>query len=158
MPTNGAKLSDPDYAEVLAFLLNENGFPHGTQELSVAAIQNVQVQGKNGPAPVPNFSLVDVVACFSRGPGDIWILTNGSEPARSRNPLRPTEAEIAPAKAKPLGGQTFQLLDVNYFSGAFRPEAHAGNKVLTKGFLIRSAADVRINVTWIEVLASDCGR
>jgi hypothetical protein len=101
---------------------------------------------------------VDVVACFVRGPHDTWMLANGSEPARTRNPMQPTESEIAAAKAKPLGGQTFQLLDVDYFSSAFHPEAHAGHKVTAKGFLIRTATDVRINVTWIEMLAADCGR
>jgi cytochrome c5 len=162
MPTNGSNLGDIANADVLAFLLEANGFPRGTQELNGAAIPNIQVQGKNGPAPVPNFALVDVVACFARGPldtpHDTWILTKGSEPTRTRNPMQPTESEIAGAKAKPLGGQTFQLLDVAYFSSSFHPEAHAGHKVTAKGFLIRTASDVRINVTWIEMLAADCGR
>ena len=158
MPANGANLGDLGYADVLAFLLDANGFPQGAQELNGAAIPDIQVQGKSGPAPVPNFALVDVVACFARGPRDTWILTNGSEPARTRNPMQPTESEIAAARAKPLAGQTFQLLDVAYFSSAFHPEAHAGHKVTTKGFLIRTATGVRINVTWIEMLAADCGR
>lgn len=158
MPPNRANLGDIAYVDLLAFLLDANGFPYGTQELNGAAIPNIQVQGKNGPAPVPNFALVDVVACFARGPYDTWILTNGSEPARTRNPMQPTESEIAAAKAKPLAGQTFQLLDVEYFSSAFHPEAHAGHKVTAKGFLIRTATGVRINVTWIEMLAADCGR
>jgi hypothetical protein len=85
------------------------------------------------------------------------MLTKGSEPARTRNPLQPTESEIAAAKAKPLGSQTLQLLDVDYFSNAFHPEAHAGHRVNAKGFLIRTETDVRINVTWVETLAEDCG-
>lgn len=158
MPTSGASVSDIAYADVLAYVLNANGFPAGAQEMKRAAIPDIRVQGKNGPAPVPNFSLVDVVACFARGPRNTWMLTNGSEPVRTRNPNQPTESETAAAKAKPLGGQTFQLLDVNYFSNAFHPDAHAGHKVAAKGFLIRTAADVRINVTWIEMLTADCGR
>ena len=59
MPVNGANLGDMAYADVLAFLLDANGFPRGTQELNRAAIPNIQVQGKKGPAPVPNFALVD---------------------------------------------------------------------------------------------------
>jgi len=72
--------------------------------------------------------------------------------------MQPTEAEIAAAKAKSLGSQTLQLLDVEYFSNAFHPEAHAGHRVNAKGFLIRSGTEVKINVTWVEMLAADCGR
>jgi mono/diheme cytochrome c family protein len=157
MPNRG-NLDDNAHADVLAFLLEANGFPAGTQELKAAATSGIRVQGRNGPAPVPNYALVDVVACFARGSRDTWILTNGSEPARTRNPLRPTASELAAATAKPLGSTTFGLLDVDYFSNAFHPEAHAGHKVDAKGFLIRSATGVRINITWIEVLAGDCGR
>ena len=71
--------------------------------------------------------------------------------------MQPTESEIAAARAKPLGSQTFQLLDVDYFSNDFHPEAHAGQKVNAKGFLIRAGTEVRINVTWVEMLAADCG-
>ena len=158
MPPNRANLGDSAYVELVAFLLEANAFPAGAQELNAETIPNIQVQGKNGPAPVPNFALVDVVGCFARGPHDTWTLTNGSEPARTRSPMQPTESEIAAARAKPLGSQTFQLLDVDYFSNAFHPEAHAGHKVNAKGFLIRAEADVRINVTWVEMLAADCGR
>lgn len=155
---NRANLDDHAHADVLAFLLDANGFPAGSQELKAAATPGIQVEGKNGPAPVPNFALVDVVACFAHGPQDTWMLTHGSEPARTRNPVQPTGLEIAAARAKSLGNQTFRLLDVEYFSTAFQPESHAGHKVNVKGFLIRTETEVRINVTWIEMLGADCGR
>lgn len=158
MPPNRANLGGSAYVDLLAFVLDANAFPAGTQELNPGATTNIQIQGKNGPAPVPNFALVDVVGCFARGPQDTWVLSNGSEPGRTRSPMQPTESEIAAAKAKPLGSQTFQLLDVEYFSNAFRPEAHAGHKVDAKGFLIRTGAEAKINVTWVEMLAADCGR
>jgi S-disulfanyl-L-cysteine oxidoreductase SoxD len=158
MPQNRANLGDIAYVDLLAFLLDANAFPAAAKELNAEAIPIIQVQGKNGPAPVPSFALVDVVGCFARGSNDTWMLTNGSEPARTRSPMQPTESEIAAAKAKPLGSQTFQLLDAEYFSNAFHPEAHAGHKVNAKGFLMRTGADVKINVTWVEMLAADCGR
>ncbi len=157
MPPGRANLGDAAYVDLLAFLLEANLFPAGARELDPETIPSIQVQGKNGPAPVPNFALVDVVGCFAPGPRDSWTLTNGSEPARTRSPMQPTEAEIAGAKAKPLGSQTFQLLDVEFFSSAFLPEALAGHKVNAKGFLIRAGAGVRINVTWVEMLAANCG-
>ena len=157
MPPNRNSLGDPAYVDLLAFLLNANAFPAGAQELNAETIPDIRVQGKNGPAAVPNFALVDVVGCFTRGPQDTWLLTDGSEPVRTRSPMQPTESEIAAARAKALGSQKIQLLDVDYFSNAFHPEAHAGNKVNAKGFLMRSGTDVKINVTWVEMLAADCG-
>lgn len=162
MPPGRANLGDGPYVDLLAFLLEANAFPAGARELNAEAIPNIQVQGQHGPAPVPNFALVDVVGCLTRGPRDTphekWTLTNGSEPARTRSPIQPSEPEMTAARAKPLGSQTFQLLDVEFFSGAFHPETHLGHKVNAKGFLIRAGADVRINVTWVEMLAPDCGR
>jgi len=158
MPPNRANLASIAYIDLLAFLLDANAFPAGAQELNTAATPDIQIQGKNGPAPVPNFALVDVVGCFARGTDDTWMLTNGSEPLRTRSPMQPTESEIAAARAKPLGSQKFQLLDAEYFSNAFHPEAHAGHKVNAKGFLMRSGTNAKINVTWVEMLAADCGR
>jgi quinoprotein glucose dehydrogenase len=158
MPPNRANLGGSAYLDLLAYLLDANAFPAGAQELNAEAIPGIQIQGKNGPAPVPNFALVDVIGCFARGPIDTWMLSNGSEPVRTRSPMQPTEPEIAAAKTKPLGSQAFQLLDVEYFSNAFHPEAHVGHKVNAKGFLIRTGTDAKINVTWVEMLAADCGR
>jgi hypothetical protein len=158
MPPGRANLGDAVYVDLLSFLLEANAFPAGAGELNTEAIPTIQVQGKDGPAAVPNFALVDVVGCLTRGPGDIWTLTSGSEPVRTRSPIQPTATEVAAVKAKPLGSQTFKLLDVEFFSGTFHPEAHVGHKVNAKGFLIRGEADIRINVTWVEMLAADCGR
>jgi cytochrome c553 len=157
MPPNRANLGASAYVDLLAFLLDANAFPAGAQELNVEAIPGIQIQGKNGPGPVPNFALVDVVGCFARGPSETWMLSNGSEPVRTRSPMQPTETEIAAARAKPLGSQTFQLMDVEYFSNAFHPEAHVGHKVSAKGFLIRTGTEAKINVTWVEMLSADCG-
>lgn len=158
MPADGARLADVAYVDLLAFLLDANAFPAGARELNAEVMPNIQVQGKNGPAPVPNSTLVDVVGCFARGPKDTWMLTNGTEPARTRSPKQPTESEIAVARGKPLGSRTFQLLDVEYFSNAFHPEAHAGHKVNAKGFLMRTETGIRISVMWVEMLAAYCGR
>src|SRR4051812_14855338 len=65
MPPNRANLGGSAYIDLLAFLLDANAFPAGTRELSAEVISDIQVQGKNGPAPVPNFALVDVIGCFT---------------------------------------------------------------------------------------------
>ena len=72
--------------------------------------------------------------------------------------FRKSEAYLERAERTiPLGSQTFQLLDVEYFSNAFHPDTHAGHKVNAKGFLIRTGTEAKINVTWVEMLAADCG-
>lgn len=158
MPPGGANLGSAESVDVLAYLLYVNDFPAGARELKAEAVRDIQIQGKNGPAPVPNFALVEVVGCLAPGSNGAWMLLNGSEPVRTRSPMQSTELEIAAAKAKPLGKQTFELMDVAYFSNAFHPDSHAGNKVNAKGFLIRSATNAKINVTWVEELAGDCVR
>lgn len=156
MPPNRATLGEPAYVDILAFLLEANAFPSGAEELKADALPSVQIEGKNGPGVVPNFALVDVVGCLAQGPDMSWMLTSGSEPARTRSPMAPTPDELAAAVAKPLGSQRFQLLDIDYFSNRFKAADHLGHKMNAKGFLIRTANDVRINLTWVEMAAPGC--
>ena len=59
----------------------------------------------------------------------MWMLTNTSEPVRTRNPAASKDAELKEAEAKPLGRETFRLLDV-YPS----PDPHRGHKDGGEGF------------------------
>jgi hypothetical protein len=158
MPPNRATLGDAAYVDILAFLLETSAFPAGSEELKPDAVPNIQIEGKNGPGAVPNFSLIDVVGCLTQGPEMSWLLTNGTVPVRSRNPVQPTPAEVEAAAAKPTANQRYVLLDVDYFSNTFRASDHVGHKMNAKGFLIRTANDVRLNVTWLEMVSPQCGQ
>jgi mono/diheme cytochrome c family protein len=150
-PGRAGSLSDADYLDIVAYMLRVNDFPAGRGELNADTARSTRVEGRNGPEPAPNFSLVRVVGCLSAGPGGDWTLANASAPARTRNPAASTGEELAASAAAALGSQTVRLMNVYP-----RPEAYAGHKVEAKGFLIRNPDGDRINATTVQTLAPRC--
>jgi S-disulfanyl-L-cysteine oxidoreductase SoxD len=146
-----ASLSDQAYLDLVAYMLQVNAFPAGPAELSADAIKGIRVEGKDGPGPVPNFALVQVVGCLMPGPDAAWMVTDASEPIRTKDPVASADEELKSSQAAALGSRTFQLLNVYP-----RPDAFKGNKVEAKGFLIRDPAGDRINVTSVQSLAPAC--
>jgi hypothetical protein len=154
MPPGAAgSLTDAEYLELIAYMLRVNDFPAGRDELRSETAGNIRVEGRNGPEPVPNFALVRVVGCLGAGPGTDWTVSNGSEPARTRNPAASTGDELNGSQAIALGTATFRLMNVYP-----RPEAYAGHKVEAKGFLIRDPTGDRLNATAVQSLAPRCDR
>jgi mono/diheme cytochrome c family protein len=154
MPENApGSLTDTAYLDILAFILEQNGFPAGAQELPNQPDQlaRVLVVGKEGPGgPVPNFSLVRVVGCLSQA-NSAWVLTNGTEPARVKDPGASSASDLNAAGTMPLGTQVFKLLDVPP-----KIDAMKGGKVQAKGFLIRQPDEMRLNLTSVEALGQSC--
>lgn len=144
-------LTDAEYFDIVAYMLRVNDFPAGREELRSETVGSIRVEGRNGPEPAPNFSLVRVVGCLAAGPGTDWTLTNGSEPARTRNPAASTGEELKGSEATALGTAMFRLMNVYP-----RPEAYTGHKVEAKGFLIRDPNGNRLNATAVQSLAPRC--
>jgi hypothetical protein len=94
---------------------------------------------------------VRLVGCVASGPNGTWMLTNASEPVRSRSINATTPEELQALAASPLGTQTFRLQNVTD-----RAVATKGHKVQAKGVLIRQYMNDRINVTSLETVASTC--
>jgi hypothetical protein len=148
-------LSDNTYIDIVAFLLQENGFPAGDAELTVSGSPEIQIEGKDGPRPLPHGALVQSVGCLIQGE-DSWLLTQASEPARTRTPNEMTPKESASASQTALGREYFRLRNLQFLSETFRPLDHSGSKIHVKGFLIRQPNRERIDVTSVDVVASDC--
>src|SRR5215471_594212 len=153
-PGPRGQLSSAEYLDIVAYLLGVNQFPSGTGELAINDLERILVVGKEGPKPVPDFALVTVVGCLAPPVNNRWILTNASEPVRTRNPRESPEGELAAAAARPGGSHTFGLLDTVNFPA----ELHAGRWMEAKGFLMRAPGDDRINLTWLHALRDTCGR
>jgi S-disulfanyl-L-cysteine oxidoreductase SoxD len=152
MPASApGSLSDAAYFDIVAYMLQVNTFPAGTSDLNAEAIRSIRVEGKNGPEPVPNFALVQVVGCLAAGPDAAWILGNASEPTRTKDPTASTDDGLKTSQATALGSGTFQLLNIYP-----RPDAYTGHKVEAKGFLIRDPAGDRLNITSVQSLAPGC--
>jgi mono/diheme cytochrome c family protein len=154
MPANApGSLSERDYLAIVAYVLQKNEFPSGGEDLTADAVPVIRVEGKNGPAPVPDFSLVEVVGCLSQKADGSWMVTNASEPVRTRDP-KDSPAEALPAlKAKPGGAHTFTLLDPS----SVQANPVKDQKVEVKGFLIRKPGDDRINPSSVLTLSPACG-
>jgi quinoprotein glucose dehydrogenase len=142
-------LSDTAYTDIVAYILKENAFPAGAEELTAGALDTVRVQAKGGPEAVPNFALVRVVGCLTRTADKAWILNRATEPVRTRDP---NAAEETKAEATvPAGARSFKLLQLYLGS-----DSDSGRQVEVRGFLIRVPNDDRINVTSMRKVAESC--
>jgi S-disulfanyl-L-cysteine oxidoreductase SoxD len=151
MPADApGSLGDAAYLDIVSYMLQVNAFPAGTTELDGTAIAAVRIEGRNGPEPVPNFALVQVVGCLAERAGE-WMLADAGEPVRTKDPEPSAGDELKRSGAASLGTGTFRLLNVYP-----RPDAYKGHRIEAKGFLIRNPAGNRINATSVQSLAPTC--
>jgi mono/diheme cytochrome c family protein len=154
MPPNGPnETTDEAKVDIVAFLLQSNGFPAGKAELRLDAdaLEAIEIARKGTTAAAPNFSLVQIVGCLTPGPNNRWTLTRTTDPVATRQE-QPTAAVLKDAGAKPLGSQTFQLVSAT----PFKPEAHKGEKVEARGLLYKDARDSMINLTSLQTVGAGC--
>jgi len=144
-------LSDAAYTDIVAYILKENAFPPGSEELTPAALEAIRVQGKGGPEAVPNFALVRVAGCLTRTADKAWVLSRASEPVRTRDHNAGEETKPEAIAPRPAGARSFKLLQVYLGS-----DSDSGRQVEVRGFLIRVPNDDRINVTSMRKLAESC--
>jgi cytochrome c553 len=151
-PDSPSSLPDEDYINMVALILQKNGFPAGNETLSASKLDGILIVGKDDQKQVPNFRLVEVVGCLTHGPNGAWTLTSTSEPAVTDE--RPATAEtLKQASAQPLGSQTFRLVSIN----SFDPAAHIGQKMQAKGLLYRAPGKDRINLIALDPVGPSCG-
>jgi mono/diheme cytochrome c family protein len=150
MPPNltGNQLEPVAKLEIVAYVLSRNGFPVGKTELKQdrEALDDVQILKKGAAANLPNFTVVQVVGCLSKGTGADWELTRTSKPSRA--------PQTAMTKAdKPLGDETFVLSSVK----GFNPDANTGHKVEARGLLYAGTGGNRLDLTAMQTLSESCG-
>jgi hypothetical protein len=155
MPPNGPnETTDEAKIDIIAFLLQSNGFPVGKAELKLDAdaLEAIEIARKGVTAAAPNFSLVQVVGCLSKASNNSWTLTRTTDPVVTRQE-QPSASLLKDAEAKPLGAQTFQLVSANLF----KPEAHLGQKMEARGLLYKDTRDAMLNLTSLQMVAASCG-
>jgi mono/diheme cytochrome c family protein len=155
MPPNAPnETTDDAKVDIVAYLLQQNGYPAGKSELRADAdsLGIIDLVRKGQASTIPNFSLVQVVGCLTQGSNNAWMLTRTSEPALTRDE-EPSAAAVRTAQGKALGSQTFQLVSVV----PFKPEGHKGQKVEARGLLYRDQNDARLNLTSLQTLSTSCG-
>jgi mono/diheme cytochrome c family protein len=149
---NPGGLPDQTYADIISYLLQSNDMPAGKTELKPELLENIQLIGKDGPKPVPNFVPVLSVGCLVQRGNSNWYLEAATEPIRTRDSFKKIDKELEASKTQALGDYTFRLQDADDFD-AF---SHAEHKVQVKGVIVRSPTGTRINVNSIETLSESC--
>ena len=148
-------LADDTYADIIAYILKANSFPAGDAELTVDSLNKVQMLGRNGVQPPPQFALVLSVGCMTYKPIS-WMLTAATEPIRATKPDFATPDEVKEAKTKFLGFRDYRLADFGYLGRDFNPEVLEDHRILVKGYIIRQKEFERISVTSVVNAASQC--
>ena len=149
-------LSDQAYLDIVAHLFESNLFPAGEEELTLI-IESIQIEGNDGPRPVPSGALVQVVGCLTRD-ADGWKLTSAGDPARTDTSNSSTPKELEDAVLRELGDWTFRLQNVDYLGSDFDLDSYVGQKMQTKGYVIRQPNKERIDLTSMEMVSARCGR
>jgi mono/diheme cytochrome c family protein len=160
---NASTVTDARKADVLAYILERNGFPAGAAELppDTSKLEMVQLL-REGVAPgLLNLSFVQVVGCLepepgnggdgALGTGNRWLLTHSSARPGSRGRVV-SAVELERARTRALGTDTYTLVSV----APFEPATRSGHKVAAKGLLYRQPGDERLNLTALETLADAC--
>ena len=148
-------LKQEQYLVLLAHILQSNGIPPGSQELTAAATANTLLVGKDGPRPLPSSSPASSLGCLATDTSTGYYMTMATEPARALNPYEITAGELTDAKDRPLGPLLFRLQNIGDLSD-FNPEALLGNKIMAKGILVRQANGQRINVLALKLISPGC--
>jgi cytochrome c5 len=153
MPPNDVQsVSGMQKLDVLAFILRENGFPVGGTELTgdVEALSRIQLLPQGGAAPLRTGAMVQVMGCLAEGPANGWLLTRSTEPvATTLDP--PAVGHTDTSQSRPLGTGTIRLLAV--FPS---PQALTGHRVEAKGLLVKTGADLSVNVVSIRSVSPTC--
>ena len=152
-----ARLDDRTYLDIVARILAVNSFPAGDEELSVETLGGIQIEGEDGPQPIPSGSLAQLIGCLETDDGGNWVLTNASEPARTERARGSTAEELEQAQAKALGPETFQLQGFESLRGGYTPDEHRGEKLQVKGYAVQLPESRRIDLLSMETLAATCG-
>jgi hypothetical protein len=149
---NPGSLPDQTYTDIISYLLQSNDMPAASTELKPDALEKIQLVGKDGPKPVPNFAPVLAVGCLIETGENRWVLIDASEPVRTRDSFKKIDKELNASQTRALGQYTFRLQDAE----DFEPKPHLGKKVQVKGVIVRAPAGNRINVNSIEPIANSC--
>jgi hypothetical protein len=149
---NPGGLPDQTYVDIISYVLKNNEMPPGSVELKPERLDQVDLVGKDGPKPVPNFVPVLSVGCLVYSGEKRFTLLNASEPVRTRDSFKRIEKELKDSQNRALGPYILRLADAEDFGAA----DNVGKKVQVKGVIVRAPAGNRINVNSIEPIAESC--
>lgn len=154
---NPATLPRTTYVDIAAYVIEANGLPAGTSELTEEVAVRVLFVGPGGSRPLPTSSPAVIAGCMTKEAGLGWFITSASEPARTLNPYELTDADLKTAGQTPLGGGVFRLQNLDALPGSTEAaDRVVGQKVVAKGILVRAEKGNRLNVAALSAVAGTC--
>jgi hypothetical protein len=141
---NPHSLSEDTYADIVAVMLQSNGFPSGKSELGTDTA-GVKIVPRDGSAKLPANALVRVIGCLNRS-GQDWVVTKGTAPERAEH-----AAQAEQEAAMTLGTRTIALKFV-----LTKLDAFAGARISVTGLLMGADGVDGINVTTVKRVAASC--
>jgi mono/diheme cytochrome c family protein len=141
----GGSLSTSAYLDLVAFILNRNGFPAGAEELTEQSTIGVQIIAETGPGELPATTLARVVGCLARD-DSTWVLTNATPPERVEAPgVGDTDA------TRELGTRTYPLMFV-----LTSLQRYVGHRMSASGLLLGEGGADGLNVMAVQSVAESC--
>jgi hypothetical protein len=150
MPPNfSTTLDDAAKIQIVAYILQTNGFPAGAGELAPGpTLAAIPILRQGEQPQVQNFSLVETIGCLARENG-AWILRSASTPVAATSDA-PTADALAAAASIPAGAESYVLLN----AAPFDPAGQLGRRVEARGLIYQQPGDSLITVTSLRAVGS----
>lgn len=154
--TKPGSLTPQQYVDVVTYILERNGYPSGTAELTQEQLTTTQFVGLDGPAPLPQSAMVRFVGCLE-GKGDAYQLQQSTAPIRVRVSDETDEHEVAQSTAATLGSDSVPLTNIKQLPNAAEAVSLTGQKVQAKGVLNLDNGAFSLHVLSLVTTGVACG-
>jgi hypothetical protein len=152
MPADApGSLGEWDYLDLVAYILQINGYPEGDQggDLLPSQLDGILLVGNEGSRPLPAGTPVYAVGCLNHSVNG-WGLTSATGPWRSRF-LPETDASFKKLGIQPLGSDEVRL------QGKFDISGGRDSRVYVRGSITSHDGESGIDVSALRVLNPQCG-
>ena len=145
-------LTDQEYLDVATYVLQKNSFPAGPAELTTEVADTVWIPGAGGGEGLAELHVRVVGGMSSPGPHAI-VAADERRGVEENRALGCGKRRRGRCDAARRGEFTFRLLDAI----SHNPEPHNGHKVRVTGHMVRLGAEIRVNVTSLQMVGAACG-
>ena len=140
-------LSEQQYLDIAAYVLQQNKFPAGPKDLTVDTATDVWIPGAGGAEGLVDYTFVSGVGCLSQDPTRSWMLVK-AQGLKKSDAASPMTVAFTDAP----GEYTFRLLNAYNYT----PEPSNGHKVRIAGYLVRLGAEIRVFVQQLQPTGASC--
>ena len=150
MPNGKAgSLTEQQYLDIVSYVLQQNKYPAGPNELTVDAATDIWIPGAGGAEGLANYTYVSGVGCLQQDPTRSWMLIKAQELKKADAAAGATPVAFSDG----AGEYTFRLLNAYNYNA----EPQNGRRVRVSGYLVRLGAEIRVFVQQLQTVGASCG-